>query len=242
MKIFYRKIYNFIKADKAVKGLDRALLAPINNISKEFKGEMVTKSNAVKKYFFEKVIFYSSIMFLVGLFIFGLTFYVINRISGSLQEIAKSLDKSSSNLNGSSILLSDKGSALKNAVSGQSAGLRQASASVDEINSMAKSNSDSAQLSLESSKKSMKILQNGKATVEEMKSSIDDISKGNNVLKNEMEKSNEEISKVITLISAIEGKTKVINDIVFQTKLLSFNASVEAARAGEHGKRFFCCC
>ena len=30
----------------------------------------------------------------------------------------------------------------------------------------------------------------------------------------------------------------MINDIVFQTKLLSFNASVEAARAGEHGKGF----
>ncbi|MBC7465119.1 MAG: hypothetical protein H7256_03945 [Bdellovibrio sp.] len=36
----------------------------------------------------------------------------------------------------------------------------------------------------------------------------------------------------------IGNKTKVINDIVFQTKLLSFNASVEAARAGEHGKGF----
>jgi len=29
-----------------------------------------------------------------------------------------------------------------------------------------------------------------------------------------------------------------MNDIVFQTKLLSFNASVEAARAGIHGKGF----
>ena len=36
----------------------------------------------------------------------------------------------------------------------------------------------------------------------------------------------------------IAEKTKVINEIVFQTKLLSFNASVEAARAGEHGKGF----
>ena len=42
----------------------------------------------------------------------------------------------------------------------------------------------------------------------------------------------------MVLISEIGNKTKVINDIVFQTKLLSFNASVEAARAGEHGKGF----
>jgi len=42
----------------------------------------------------------------------------------------------------------------------------------------------------------------------------------------------------MTLIETINQKTRVINDIVFQTKLLSFNASVEAARAGEHGKGF----
>ena len=40
------------------------------------------------------------------------------------------------------------------------------------------------------------------------------------------------------MIKEIGNKTKVINDIVFQTKLLSFNASVEAARAGENGKGF----
>ena len=36
----------------------------------------------------------------------------------------------------------------------------------------------------------------------------------------------------------IKDKVNIINDIVFQTKLLSFNASVEAARAGENGKGF----
>jgi len=40
------------------------------------------------------------------------------------------------------------------------------------------------------------------------------------------------------VILEIGDKTKVINEIAFQTKLLSFNASVEAARAGEHGKGF----
>ena len=46
------------------------------------------------------------------------------------------------------------------------------------------------------------------------------------------------LPKVLEIIKTIEDKTKVINDIVFQTKLLSFNASVEAARAGEAGKGF----
>ena len=54
----------------------------------------------------------------------------------------------------------------------------------------------------------------------------------------EVEKSGEEMREVINVINQIADKTKIINDIVFQTKLLSFNASVEAARAGEHGKGF----
>ncbi|RZA12910.1 MAG: hypothetical protein EOP10_30605, partial [Proteobacteria bacterium] len=41
-----------------------------------------------------------------------------------------------------------------------------------------------------------------------------------------------------SIIREIGTKTRVINDIVFQTKLLSFNASIEAARAGEAGKGF----
>ncbi|WP_419964828.1 methyl-accepting chemotaxis protein [Silvanigrella paludirubra] len=48
----------------------------------------------------------------------------------------------------------------------------------------------------------------------------------------------EKMQEVGMIINQISDKTKVINDIVFQTKLLSFNASVEAARAGDAGKGF----
>lgn len=48
----------------------------------------------------------------------------------------------------------------------------------------------------------------------------------------------EQLSKITSIIDDIAAKTNVINDIVFQTKLLSFNASVESERAGEHGRGF----
>ena len=65
----------------------------------------------------------------------------------------------------------------------------------------------------------------------EISSSYDEIHKNVN-------DNGEEIKKIINVIAEIAKKTEVINDIVFQTKLLSFNASVEAARAGESGKGF----
>ena len=66
---------------------------------------------------------------------------------------------------------------------------------------------------------------------------------------NDSNNANEEVISLLNNIShllqeltgqfeEVVSKTGLINDIVFQTKLLSFNASVEAARAGEHGKGF----
>jgi methyl-accepting chemotaxis protein len=74
--------------------------------------------------------------------------------------------------------------------------------------------------------------------VEEMIGAIEGISESNETIRVQIEESNKQISDIVTVIAEIDTKTKIINDIVFQTKLLSFNASVEAARAGEHGKGF----
>ncbi len=55
---------------------------------------------------------------------------------------------------------------------------------------------------------------------------------------NTMKTSNAEVKELVGIINGISERTKVIDEIVFQTKLLSFNASVEAERAGEHGRGF----
>ncbi|MEH0860349.1 methyl-accepting chemotaxis protein [Halobacteriovorax sp. DPLXC-1] len=57
-------------------------------------------------------------------------------------------------------------------------------------------------------------------------------------MKDLQETSSTQLNSVVESVNTISEKTTLINDIVFQTKLLSFNASVEAARAGEHGKGF----
>jgi len=71
-----------------------------------------------------------------------------------------------------------------------------------------------------------------------MSLAIKEINVSNEAILTQIGESNSQISEIARVIAEIGNKTKVINDIVFQTKLLSFNASVEAARAGEHGKGF----
>ena len=53
-----------------------------------------------------------------------------------------------------------------------------------------------------------------------------------------VQQANEQLKQMVDIIQEITNKTIVINDIVFKTQLLSFNASIEAARAGQHGRGF----
>lgn len=53
-----------------------------------------------------------------------------------------------------------------------------------------------------------------------------------------IEQANSQLVSFEEIIQSIRGKTRVINDIVFKTQLLSFNASIEAARAGQYGRGF----
>jgi methyl-accepting chemotaxis protein len=53
-----------------------------------------------------------------------------------------------------------------------------------------------------------------------------------------IEQANSQLQSFEEIIRSIKEKTQIINDIVFKTQLLSFNASIEAARAGQYGRGF----
>ncbi len=103
---------------------------------------------------------------------------------------------------------------------------------------MINANTENASQSSIVSQQSLSTAERGKVVVEHMIKAIGEINTSNNGIMKQIDETNKEIENIVKIINEIGSKTTVINDIVFQTKLLSFNASVEAARAGEQGKGF----
>jgi methyl-accepting chemotaxis protein len=127
---------------------------------------------------------------------------------------------------------------LSESTSKQAGALQETATSVAQVNTMVKKSAENASLSAQAATISREAAQQGQKAVLQVIQEISDINEGNARILKQVEDGNGEIAAIVNVIAEIGNKTKVINDIVFQTKLLSFNASVEAARAGEHGKGF----
>lgn len=159
-------------------------------------------------------------------------------LSSEVQNIAQRLLDGAKEVSDSSFQILDTSTELNESAVNQASSLQDTTSAIDEISAMVQKNADAASTSAQVSTESSNAANRGKEKVLEMISSIEEISSSNDEIMEEMKNNNDEFSKIVNVISEIEEKTKVINDIVFQTKLLSFNASVEAARAGENGKGF----
>ncbi len=159
-------------------------------------------------------------------------------LTESLSGTTDSLQKGADEVGSASREVFASSESLASSVTQQAAALQETSSAVEELSAMVARNAESAAKSRDVSAASTQAAQQGKQAVEETVRAIGEIDKSNGEISLEIETNNREISNIVKVIAEIGEKTKVINDIVFQTKLLSFNASVEAARAGEQGKGF----
>jgi hypothetical protein len=109
----------------------------------------------------------------------------------------------------------------------QASSIEQTSASLFEINQMITNNISSAQSANKQSQDVSDLAQETAQWMEDLKTAMKQILD-----------SNDRITALAKIIEQVGEKTEVIDDIVFKTQLLSFNASVEAERAGEQGRGF----
>jgi methyl-accepting chemotaxis protein len=168
----------------------------------------------------------------------AISYFFSRSLSTSLSGLAQRLSAGSTEVLAAASSISRSSTELSEASVEQASAIQQTAASIDQVSSMVKKSADNATQSQSVSQSSRSSAEQGQEAMKEMTQAINEISQSNIAIMTQVEEGNRQISEIVKVIGEIGNKTKVINDIVFQTKLLSFNASVEAARAGEHGKGF----
>lgn len=205
----------------------------------EFQVEELAKeqkhAEAEEQQSYKMIILFSAVGFVIALF-FAITIAI--RVAKALDSISKSLTESANQVASASTQIASSSEELSQASTEQASSLEETAASLEEISAMITKATDNAQTTATSSGESQQKAEEGRTAADQMLSSMNEISQSNEAIMAQINESNKQMTEIVKVIQDIGNKTKVINEIVFQTKLLSFNASVEAARAGEHGKGF----
>jgi hemerythrin-like metal-binding protein len=162
----------------------------------------------------------------------------LKRFNGLAHRFAKELDHRLSSVSGSIEQIYSSSKDLSASSQDQLKNLQTTASASQEISSMI-SSTDSYVSSMKTETNQLdEMAARGKEIVVGMVASSQEIKNGNENLNAQMVATNQRLLGLVELIQEVSNKASAINDIVFQTKLLSFNASVEAARAGEAGKGF----
>lgn len=141
---------------------------------------------------------------------------IVSKISDISDKLFKSTDESEQN----SRVLASISSSLTNTTA-------EMAAAVANIEISAKQNSEIVLISKDVFSQMKKDVTDSQGVLENLNQAMEKIKDSNN-----------HINQLVEIIHTISNETEKINDIVFKTQLLSFNASIEAARAGVHGRGF----
>ncbi|MGF1766783.1 methyl-accepting chemotaxis protein [Enterovibrio makurazakiensis] len=154
-------------------------------------------------------------------------YLVALRLSKPLIAITQDLTLVSDDALDNSRLVLKGAESLADGVEKQRAALDSNVSAISEITEMVKQTNQNVLGCLDVSKGTLELSNEGSKNMGKLAHSV--------VL---IENSNKHLQEINDIIQKISDYTKVIHDIVFQTKLLSLNASIEAERAGEHGRGF----
>jgi methyl-accepting chemotaxis protein len=159
-------------------------------------------------------------------------------ISRNLIQVAEELREQARSMIQVSDVLIAGGENVRQRTQKQLNSIEKTMQTASEINNMISQNANNAKKSTLKSKESQATVESVRLGIDNLNGAILQINSSTKSIVSQIQESHKQMHNVVDLIKEISTKTQVINEIVFQTKLLSFNASVEAARAGESGKGF----
>ncbi len=165
-------------------------------------------------------------------------FMLINKLVKSFENRVKVLENVATNsleISASLNESSERGAEIANSESSE---LGAASAAATEISEILRSSQEHAASAVQLAANSEQTAKQGDKVIDKMIDEIKEIGLAGEKFINQVKNGNQKMAGVADRLDEISKKTTLINEIVFSTKLLSFNASVEAARAGEQGKGF----
>lgn len=142
---------------------------------------------------------------------------IVNMITNPIKRAVDTLTEGTNEVSAAALQVSSASQHLAESTSEQAASIQETSATLEETSSMVHQNRENTQEAASLAKKAKQYAEQSHNEMEKMSSSM-----------NELKNSSNEIAKII----------KVIDEIAFQTNILSLNAAVEAARAGDAGKGF----
>jgi methyl-accepting chemotaxis protein/methyl-accepting chemotaxis protein-1 (serine sensor receptor) len=158
-----------------------------------------------------------AVLFLASLAAGAVVLWVIRQANSQLHSLALEVATGSRRVGRAAAQVSSASQSLAQYASEQAAALEETSASMQEMRAVTHKNNDNSRGTASLMNASMEKVGAAELTIREMSVSMHEISI-----------SGEKITKVV----------KLIDDIAFQTKILSLNAAVEAARAGTAGAGF----
>jgi len=164
---------------------------------------------------FLQILFISLLVVVLVVVVVLLT--IVKDIVTSMGQIAHDLDDSSREVSVASSQLDAASEKLAEGSTEQAASIQETSSTLEETSSMVQQNRENTKQAASLAKQSKEYASRSNEEMQRMMLAMDDL-----------KKSSSEISKII----------KVIDEIAFQTNILSLNAAVEAARAGDVGKGF----